>query len=359
MDLIRTLSTGQYDIRIGDISSLVQELLKDEDFSQVVCLVDENTRRDCLPLLESHIGTSLNTIEIQSGERHKTIETCQVIWSGMMELKLGREALLINLGGGVIGDMGGFCASTFKRGIRFLQIPTTLLSQVDASVGGKLGVDFQGVKNAVGVFNNPESVLIDPKFLGTLPSREVRSGFAEIIKHALIADEKEWQMLQGLKDMRGMDWRKLIYQSVDIKYQIVTVDPYEHGLRKALNFGHTIGHGIESIHLEKEYPLLHGESIAIGMICESYLSMKKAGLPHRQLKEIESLILGFYNPTELDSRDFKRMLNVMSNDKKNRGREYNFSFIPSIGSVKVNQTANENEIMESLLYYNSLVAKAN
>lgn len=348
---MKILETKNYEIKVGDIKEELVRFFEGEDFSQICVIVDENTKRDCLPIIEKYLGKKLQFIEIKSGEENKNITTCQHIWSEMMSMKLGRNSLVIDLGGGVIGDMGGFCASTFKRGMRFVQIPTTLLSQVDASVGGKLGIDFLGVKNSVGVFNDPQSVFIDSLFLKTLPKREIRSGFAEIIKHALIADQKEWKGLVQINDLDGVDWSELIYRSVQVKQHIVVEDPFEKGIRKALNFGHTIGHAIESVFLETSSPLLHGEAIAIGMICEAYISHKKANLSKNSLEEIVSFFLRIYGKIILDPKDFPRMLDIMGNDKKNIGKEINFSLIPEIGSVLVNQTAGENLIVESLEYY--------
>lgn len=348
------LKTQHYEIKIGDIRDALLRFFEGTDFSQVCFIVDENTKRDCLPIIEEYLARELQVIEIKSGEENKTIETCQHIWTKMMELKLGRNSLIVDLGGGVIGDMGGFCASTFKRGMRFIQIPTTLLSQVDASVGGKLGIDFLGVKNSIGVFNDPECVFIDASFLKTLPKREIRSGFAEIVKHALIADKKEWQNLLEIKDLDEVEWDGFIYRSVQVKQNIVVADPFEKGIRKALNFGHTIGHAVESVFLEKSAPLLHGEAIAIGMICEAFISHKKANLPIESLEAVSSFFLKIYGKATLYKQDFPKMLDIMGNDKKNIGHEINFSLIPKIGAVLVNQTATEDLILESLAYYQGI-----
>jgi 3-dehydroquinate synthase len=351
---MKTLSTHHYDIKIGEIKDDLNHLLSKEKLSNICVIVDENTKEYCLPILEKYFDHKISTILIHSGEENKTISTCQEIWSKMMDMKLGRNSLVINLGGGVIGDMGGFCASTFKRGMRFIQIPTTLLSQVDASVGGKLGIDFKGVKNSIGIFNDPECVFIHPLFLETLPQREIRSGFAEIIKHCLIADKVEWQNILTFSDLKDINWADIIYRSVQIKQRIVIADPYEKGIRKALNFGHTIGHAIESVFLEKKAPLLHGEAIAIGMICEAFISSKKINLFKIKLDEISNFIIKIYGKIELNKSDYSQMINLMRNDKKNENENINFSLISSIGDVEVNQTASKELIVESLNYYSGL-----
>ena len=239
-------------------------------YSKVAILVDENTKRDCLPKLPK-IENSI-IIEVTSGEINKNISSCNYIWEQLSEHNFDRDSLLINLGGGVIGDMGGFAASTYKRGIDFIQVPTTLLAMVDASVGGKLGVDLNGLKNQIGVFNNPESVLILPEFLETLPENQLKSGFGEVIKHALISDKNLWQEIISIP-FNEMNWEKIIETSINIKNKIVLSDPYEKGERKKLNFGHTFGHAVETYYLEKGTPILHGEAVLMGILLELELSL--------------------------------------------------------------------------------------
>ncbi len=347
------LETEDYRIYLGDFEEELRGFLSSRSYSHLCVIVDENTHRDCWPLLHPFLKEN-TLICIPPGESFKNIDTCQLIWKEMMEHEMGRNSLVINLGGGVIGDMGGFCASTYKRGVDFIQMPTTLLSQVDASVGGKLGIDFSGIKNSIGVFKNPRAVFIDPRFLKTLPFREIRSGFAEIIKHALIQDVDEWKRLKLIKDLSQMEWSATIRYSVSIKRDIVKKDPFEKGLRKALNFGHTIGHAVESVFLEKKNHLLHGEAIAIGMICESFLSHKKLGLSDKELLDVSETILKLYRHPKLLKVDFDAMLALMKNDKKNKGKEINFSLLPHIGHVEVDHAATASEIIESLEYYNSL-----
>ncbi|MCI5082009.1 MAG: 3-dehydroquinate synthase [Saprospiraceae bacterium] len=352
------IALDNYNIHVGNIQQSLQALLGQRSYSQVLVLTDTNTAEHCLPVLKSYLPKQqLNIIQIPAGEQHKHIETCQLIWKQMMELGTDRKALLINLGGGVIGDMGGFCASTFKRGLDFIQIPTTLLSQVDASIGGKLGIDFMKVKNSIGLFNNPQAVFIDPVFLQTLPFREIRSGFAEIIKHSLIADYDQWVMIRQISDLKGQNWASFLVPSLKIKQRIVEEDPFEKGLRKALNFGHTIGHAIEGHALETSQPLLHGEAIAIGFICESYLAHKQTGLQRSDLEEIGTFIQQIYQPKALEERYFDEYLHLMGNDKKNEGKAINFTLIKATGEAVINQTASAEMIVESLRFYNDFIRK--
>lgn len=355
------LALQDYNIYVGEFNDHLHNLLREKSYSRLIILVDQNTRRHCWPLLEPvvrHWEHSL--IEIPAGEQYKHLQTCQLIWQNMMETRADRRSLVINLGGGVIGDMGGFCAATFKRGMDFIQMPTTLLSQVDASIGGKLGIDFMQVKNSIGVFRNPQAVFIDPRFLKTLPARELRSGFAEIIKHSLIADREQWEQLRRITDLHTVNWPELIVPSLRIKQHIVEVDPFEHGLRKALNFGHTIGHAVEGYALETDKPLLHGEAIAVGMIAEAHLSYQMAGLSESGLREITGFIRQIYRPSALDPDTYDELLGLMTNDKKNIGTSINFSLLPRCGEVSVNQTAGKEEIVRSLTYFNeSVVSVAN
>lgn len=327
-------------------------MIRERHYSQLFVIVDENTEQHCLPLLQEKTGLdNLQRIRISAGELHKNIDTCQFIWRSMMQANADRKALTINLGGGVIGDMGGFCAATFKRGMDFVQVPTTLLSQVDASIGGKLGIDFQDVKNSVGLFANPQAVFIDPSFLQTLSQREVRSGFAEIIKHALIADLDQWKTLLAQPDLSAIDWSALIVPSLKIKQKIVEQDPFERGLRKALNFGHTIGHAVESHALTSPEPLLHGEAIAIGMIAELYLSHQQLGLPMASTRQATQFLLSRYDRYIPDADATQRLIALMYNDKKNEGGQINFSLLPQLGQVEVNQACSEASIADALRYY--------
>lgn len=291
-------------------------------YSQVAILVDENTKRDCLSKLPQ-IENAL-IIEIKSGEQYKNISTCSFIWEQLTINNFDRNSLLINLGGGVIGDMGGFCAATYKRGLEFIHIPTTLLAMVDASVGGKLGIDFKGFKNQIGLFNNPKAVLISSVFLETLAESELKSGFAEVVKHALISDNSLWLKLKNTP-FTDLDWEDIIDTSVQIKNKIVLADPFEKGERKKLNFGHTFGHAIESYYLEKGTPISHGEAVFMGMILETKIS----DLSESDKNEIKNYVLSNfalpYTPKKSSLHKF------LINDKKNQNGKINFTLLNGIG----------------------------
>lgn len=349
------LSLDQYDIDISAIGAAHLRWLAAQEFAGIVILSDHNTAKYCQPLLQQQLASfNPHYISVPAGEKHKTLATCQYIWEQLFQAGAGRNWCMLNLGGGVIGDMGGFCAGTFKRGMDFIQVPTTLLSQVDASVGGKLGIDFYGVKNSIGLFQNPRAVWADPRFFETLPQRELRSGFAEIIKHALIADQQQWQELQNTPDLNTINWADWVARSVAIKQRIVTEDPHEKGLRKALNFGHTIGHAVESYFLETTTPLLHGEAIAIGMICETWISAQQLGLSVNELQAITQYFLAIYGHQQIPDNIDKTLLSTMRQDKKNEDDRINFSLLPAAGQVAVNQTATAERIVASLAYYRAL-----
>lgn len=332
-------------------SSIFDEI---HSYTKVAVIVDENTVRDCYPLVKSFLPADHVLIQIESGEENKTLETCTKIWQALTNHKFDRKGFVLDLGGGVIGDMGGFCASTYKRGLDFWQIPTTLLSQVDASVGGKLGIDFGKLKNHIGMFRVPDRVVICPAFLKTLPWAELRSGFAEVIKHCLIADAEEWKNVSS-KSLDEQNWEEVIPRSVGIKKKVVESDPTEKGLRKILNFGHTIGHAVESFLLDVPgRKLLHGEAIALGMICEAYLSVKKAGLSQEELDELSAYILQTYGKVILNDDDIPPLQEWMLQDKKNEGLKINCSLLKAIGHAEINYIIDWDEIVESLDYYRGL-----
>jgi 3-dehydroquinate synthase len=336
-----------------NVSSDLAKLLSEISYSQLFLLVDQNTATHCLPKIKSIIPPETHLMTIQPGEKNKTLQTCSEIWASMTDAQLDRKALFLNLGGGVVGDMGGFCASIYKRGIRFINLPTTLLSQVDASVGGKLGVDFNGLKNHLGVFNQPETILIAPEFLKTLPQKELRSGYAEIIKHGLIRDKAYFESL-SFNSWPDSNWKKLILQSVEIKKSVVEEDPKEAGLRKILNFGHTIGHAIETFYLDGPKHLLHGEAIAAGMICEAYLSRKKLSLSQTELEKIQSAFLQVFGKILISAEDTSPILDYCLQDKKNEASTLLFSLLNSIGDCTFNIPITREEILESIQYYQSL-----
>ena len=353
-----TLEVGQdYAIRIEAIGPDHFATLSAANYAGWVVIADEHTAAACLPLIEAHVRKAPRSevIVVPAGERHKHLDTCRFLWDKLFAVGAGRNWCCLNLGGGVIGDMGGFAAATFKRGMDFIQIPTTLLSQVDASVGGKLGIDYHGVKNSIGVFQNPRAVWVDPGFLSTLPPRELRSGFAEVIKHALIADGSAWETLLGVDDLAQLDWPAVITESVDIKRRIVLADPLEKGARKALNFGHTVGHAVESYFLETPEPLLHGEAVALGMVCEAWISARRGLLSDSDYQSLVNFVLRIYGHRFVPSSSFSDLLDLMRQDKKNEGSAINFTFLTGLGSHRVNETATPEVIRESLLAYNRLV----
>ena len=336
---------------IAPISESLPEFLSSTAYSKVFVIADNNTKKHCYPTLKAVLPAH-SFISISSGEANKTLSTCEKIWDMMTKEALDRHALVINLGGGVIGDMGGFCAAVYKRGIDFIQVPTTLLSQVDASVCGKLGIDFQGFKNHLGVFTLPKRVLIDPAFLKTLPEREIRSGFAEIIKHCLIADAKKWDEIRQ-KDFEEQNWADLIAHSVQIKQKVVDQDPTEKGLRKILNFGHTLGHAVETCFLKKaaNRRLFHGEAIAVGMIMESYLSFTRKMIDQQTLTDIEEFIFATYGKVDIAEADVEEIIALTRQDKKNKGKEVRFSLLKGAGQCEFDVVISASEMRKSIAYY--------
>lgn len=330
-------------------------VLTNGNYSAVYVLVDENTSHHCYPLLAGKLPAH-KTISIKSGEENKTLDTCQTIWQQLTAEKADRKALLINLGGGVISDMGGFAAGCYKRGIAFINIPTTLLAMVDASVGAKCGIDFMGFKNQLGLFNEPKSVFIYTPFLKTLPQRELHSGFAEVIKHYLIADAASfYELLNDNRPLTDFNFELLVRKSVSIKQSIVEQDPQEQGIRKALNFGHTIGHAIESFYLDKpNEKLLHGEAIAIGMLAESFISVKKKLLSERELKEIEQCVRTYFQLQPIAQQDFEAIIALTTQDKKNEAGQTLLTLLNGIGSYTINQPVEKEIIHEAMFYVTSL-----
>jgi 3-dehydroquinate synthase len=323
--------------------------------SKLFLLVDSHTQNECAAYFLQHLATaiSIETIEIEPGERHKTIKTCQGVWQTLTELDADRKSLIINLGGGVVTDLGGFVASTFKRGIPYINIPTSLLAMVDASVGGKTGVDLGTIKNQIGVISNPEMVIIDVGYLATLPQKQLKSGLAEMLKHGLIEDKAYWEKLSDLSKLSLADLESLIYESVVIKNNIVTEDLNEDGIRKTLNFGHTLGHAIESYFLEnKDKPdLLHGEAIVIGMVLAASLSSELTGLDKIERDEIKKVLLKSYPKIKFEKEDFPPILELLKYDKKNSHGNINFVLLEKIGKPKIDCIVPDNLIYKAFDYY--------
>lgn len=331
--------------------------LANTNYSKIIVLCDVNTFEYCYPTFMQQLTTNtpLEILQLEAGEAFKTIETCTSVWNTLAELNIDKKALIINLGGGVVTDLGGFVASTYKRGLDYINVPTSLLAMVDASVGGKTGVDLGSLKNQIGVINTSKMVLIDVNYLSTLPQNEMRSGLAEMLKHGLIYDETYWKKLSDLTQLSITDLETLIYQSVQIKNTIVTQDPTEQGIRKTLNFGHTLGHAIESYFLEnkKKNTLLHGEAIAIGMVLACYISSKLTGFNKEKCDTIKKILLNMYEKVSFNQEDIDPIIELMKFDKKNSHGNINFVLLQEIGSPVIDQKVTNNLIFEAFKYYSN------
>ena len=330
----------------------LSNLITKNNYSSVFILVDENTMQYCYTKFMQHlvINNRIEVIEIEAGEINKNLETCTGVWNAITELGGDRKSLLITLGGGVVTDLGGFVASCFKRGIDFVNIPTTLLSMVDASVGGKTGVDLGVLKNQIGLFANPEMVLVDPEYLDTVIPREIRSGTAEIIKYGLTYDVK---LFNEIKDNNNLNVSDLINRSIEIKNEIVLQDPKENGLRKILNFGHTIGHAVESYFLESKHKetLTHGEAIAIGMICECFISNQLLNFSKEKLEIVKETITTIYGKIEILNTDFSPIIDLLKHDKKNVNGQVNFVLLNDYEDYKLDCIVPQKLVIDSLKYY--------
>lgn len=352
---MKTLHLDDTNIEIGQLEkSTFSDLLTGKyAHSRKVILVDENTYDHCLEFLITAFS-GLEEAEVMllpAGEENKVMEVCFQVWEALSEYQISRSDLIINLGGGVVTDMGGFIAAVFKRGVDFINIPTSLLGMVDAAIGGKTGVDLGPYKNQLGVFKQPSAVFIDPGFLASLPQEEWRNGFAEMLKHALISDEKQWDKLTKTSFEEliiSKDLEKYIAQAVTIKSDIVGRDPMEKGERKLLNFGHTIGHGIEGFCLENETPIAHGHGVALGMIAESYLSMKKGFLSEVALNQVIEQLKNRFEGIEI--ADKEAILKIIQNDKKNDSAGIKCVLLNKIGAASFDHVIADEEIIESLDY---------
>lgn len=346
---MQSIQANNYPVHFNEIGyEKLNQHLKDNKYSNLFIIADSNTNEYCLPnflpLLETDL--TIEIIEFEAGEINKNIETCIEIWNVLTELGADRKTLIINIGGGVVTDLGGFVASTFKRGVDFIHVPTTLLSMVDASVGGKNGVDLGNLKNQIGVINTPKMVLIDTRYLETVPQNEMRSGLAEMLKHGLIFDKAYWESFLDLKAIDFDHLDTLIHRSVEIKNIIVMQDPTEKNIRKSLNFGHTLGHAIESYFLENENKttLLHGEAIAVGMILESYISLHKKLITQEEYSQIKTTLKSIYDDVVFEENDIDPILELLIHDKKNEYGTIQFALIEGIGKIKINQSV-ENELI--------------
>lgn len=349
---MQSIKTGTYQVHFkAQAISALEAHLGSAGYSGLFILVDTNTRHHCLqPFLDLFSSQpEYELLRIEPGEENKNLETCMRLWEELSEKGADRKSLLINLGGGVLTDLGGFVASTFKRGISFINIPTTLLAMVDASIGGKTGVDLGKLKNQIGVINQPEMVLILDDFLQTLEERQLRSGFAEMLKHGLIYSTAYWQELKSLRTLDKI--APYITESVRIKNEVVLQDPREEHLRKVLNFGHTLGHAIESYFLGKDESLLHGESIAIGMILEAYLSHRLCGLDTRSLEDIRDTFLRWYPRVPIKGEAIEQICKLLVFDKKNTHGRVNFVLLSAIGKPAIDVTVPAELYEEAFAYY--------
>lgn len=341
-----------------DLKSSFSQALAHCDYDKLFILTDYTTKKECLPVIADILkDNDYNLISIAPTDEHKTLDSLSYVWTQLGEKGGTRHSLLINIGGGMITDLGGFAASTFKRGISYINVPTTLLSMVDAAVGGKTGINFNGLKNEIGVFNPAATVILNTTFLKTLDSYNIRSGYAEMLKHGLISDEAHWKELMQF-DLDDLDFHHLqdmAGHSVGIKEGIVKEDPYEKGIRKALNLGHTAGHALESLALAEGRTILHGYAVAWGLVCELYLSCKRAGFPKDKLRQTIDYIKTFYGVFTFNCKEYEQLYQYMTHDKKNTSGHINFTLLEDIGKIKINQTADKEEIFDMLDFYREVM----
>ena len=375
-----------------NLEEVLTAAVADCEKDRLFILTDETTKALCLPVVEGFgCLKGAQIITIGATDTHKTLDSLSHVWEALGEGGATRHSLLINLGGGMVTDLGGFAASTFKRGINYINIPTTLLSMVDASVGGKTGINFRGLKNEIGVFNNAATVILDTQFLKTLDAENILSGYAEMLKHGLIDSESHWGELVSFDFERNSEKRKvkseerivnseerignseerivnseerignseeswwmelqrMVEKSVNVKQRIVTEDPTEQGIRKALNLGHTAGHAFESFAL-KHQPILHGYAVAYGLVCELYLSCIKTGFPTDKMHQTVNFIHEHYGKMSITCDDYPQLMELMTHDKKNVAGIINFTLLGGIGDIRINQTATKDEIYEALDFY--------
>jgi 3-dehydroquinate synthase len=340
-----------------DLQKVLSEAIAACPHDKLFVLVDKTTEQLCLPVVSSFLCMEeAHPIAIGATDTHKTLDTLSHVWSELQRMGATRHSLMINLGGGMVTDLGGFAASTFKRGISYINIPTTLLSMVDASVGGKTGINFGGLKNEIGVFNNAHSVILDTTFLRTMDEENLLSGYAEMLKHGLISNEGMWAELLNfdVENITSTDLLEklgtMVSKSVAVKQDIVAEDPTEHGIRKALNLGHTAGHAFESLALKRK-AILHGYAVAYGLVVELYLCCVKTGFPQDKMRQTVTFIKEHYGRMPITCDDYPQLIELMHHDKKNAGNDINFTLLSDIGDIRINQTASEEEIKEALDFY--------
>lgn len=330
----------------------LREFLLAKKYSKLAVLTDENTLKHCYSEIKGEIPDHV-LIQTKSGEENKTLTTCSAIWQAMTDHMLDRHACMIILGGGVLGDMGGFCAATYKRGIDFILIPTTLLAQADASIGGKLGIDFNHFKNHIGVFQKPDLTLLYSGFLKTLSLPELRSGFAEVVKHTLISDRAMWEEVSS-RPLGDQPWDLLIRHSVEFKARVTTEDPTEKGLRKILNAGHTVGHALETYLLNEGRRILHGEAIAAGLMAEAYIAQTRKMISEEELNKICAFLLQVYGKVSIQKNELDDISRLILQDKKNKENRILCVLLDRIGSSRWDCEINLEEVKNSLSFYLSL-----
>lgn len=335
----------------GNLERDLVNAIAECEHDKIFILTDQTTHDMCLPKLQNFLCLKgAQSIVIKAGDTNKTLDSLAEVWTALSQGGATRHSLMINLGGGMVTDLGGFAASTFKRGIDFINIPTTLLAMVDASVGGKTGINFGGLKNEIGVFSDSKFVIINTQFLDTLDHDNICSGYAEMLKHGLISDDKHWAELVGfnLSQPDLAQLQRMVAESIKVKERIVTEDPHEHGIRKALNLGHTVGHALESFAMKHGRPVLHGYAVAYGMVCELYLSARKTDFPTDKMHQMVRFILDHYGRLPYTCDDYPELLELMRHDKKNTSGIINFTLLGGIGDIRINQTATKEEIEEAL-----------
>jgi 3-dehydroquinate synthase len=349
------IKANRYSVHAGRQGfKAISAFLAKHRYSSYFILCDDNTLQHCLPLLILQCPklSEAQIIETESGEASKSIELCTQIWQTLLENRAGKNTLFINLGGGVISDLGGFSASVYKRGIDFIHIPTSLLAMADASVGGKTAIDFSGIKNSIGTFAQPKAVFVIPEFLSTLPVRHYQNGLVEVFKIALVSDKAFWRELDSGKNTDA----QLIAKSIALKNKVVLRDPFDKGLRKILNFGHTIGHAIEGLLLGSPNELLHGEAILAGMLMESHLAFQKKLIGKTVLQEVSSVLKRHFTLPPLSRLPVNDLMDLMANDKKVLGTIPQFALINGIGSCRIDLSVTETQIKKALTYYSTLSA---
>jgi len=337
-----------------NVKQCLAEAVEKCPHDRLFVLTDENTLRLCWPVVsELPCLAEAQMVTIGATDENKTLDSLSSVWRALQQGGATRHSLMVNLGGGMVTDLGGFAASTFKRGIQYINVPTTLLSMVDASVGGKTGINFGGLKNEIGVFNCARSVILDTVFLRTMDRENILSGYAEMLKHGLISNEANWAELLTF-DLDAIDYARLtqmVATSVAIKERVVEEDPLEHGIRKALNLGHTVGHAFESLALAEDRTVLHGYAVAWGLVCELYLSVKLTGFPKDKFQQTLQFIKENYGTFAFDCRKYERLYELMTHDKKNTAGQINFTLLGGIGDILINQQATKDEIMDMLDFY--------